>query len=81
MKIKLKRNHDLLYLNENRYENPKKQHKDLVKIILKLLPKIKKINKPIRDIGCAAGELLYFLNKKTNNSITLVGYDVVNKLI
>jgi ubiquinone/menaquinone biosynthesis C-methylase UbiE len=81
MKIKVKRNHDLLYLKENRYENPKKQHKDLVKVILKLLPEIKKIDMPIRDIGCAAGELIYYLNKKTKSSITLAGYDIVNKLI
>lgn len=81
MKIKVKRNHDLLYLKENRYENPKKKHKDLVKVILKLLPEIKKIDMPIRDIGCAAGELIYHLNKKTKSSITLAGYDIVNKLI
>ena len=62
MTIKTKRTHDSLYLEENRYENTKEMFKFIFKNAFP--KKIHKIqNEDILDIGCAAGEFIYFLKK------------------
>jgi trans-aconitate methyltransferase len=58
--MKIIRTHDKLYLKENRYNKPK----EMFKFIEKRAIKKNLINKKICDFGCAAGEFLFYLNKK-----------------
>ena len=74
--MKIKRTHDKLYLKENRYDKPK----EMFKFILKKTFIKKNTNEVIGDFGCAAGEFLYFLNKKLNNK-SLIGIDVRKDLL
>jgi ubiquinone/menaquinone biosynthesis C-methylase UbiE len=71
---KTKRTHDSLYLKENRYEDTKEMFKFIFK---NAFPK-KKIykNQDILDMGCAAGEFIYYLKKKLKKSNKIVGADV-----
>ena len=55
-----KRIHDSLYLKENHYKNPKEYFKFALKLINE--NKNKKIN--LIDIGCAAGDFLFFIKEK-----------------
>lgn len=77
-KIKIKRTHDNLYLNENRYTKPKEVFKETVKLIKKKI----NINKEliIGDYGCANGESSYFFKSKFKKS-QITGYDVLKPLI
>ena len=70
--------HDRFYLKSNRYNKPKECFKFLKKILNKSLKKNKTYN--LLDIGCANGELLYYLNKNFKN-INLHGVDVRADLI
>ena len=70
--------HDKLYLKSNRYKKPKEAFKLLYKILKKRL--FKKKNYKLLDIGCANGELLFFLHQKFNN-IEFHGADVRGDLI
>ena len=72
------RNHDELYLKSERHNKPKEAFKLLYRILKKRLSKTK--NYEILDVGCANGELLFFLNKKFSN-IKFYGVDVRNDLI
>mgnify|MGYP005989312205 FL=1 len=72
------RAHDSLYIKFNRYKKPKEANKLLVKILKKRLS-IDKEYKLI-DIGCANGELLYFLNEKFSN-LKFCGSDVRGDLL
>lgn len=72
------RDHDKLYLKSNRYEKAKEANKLLLKILKKKISKNKQYN--LLDIGCANGELLYFLRKKLSN-IKLFGVDIRSDLI
>lgn len=74
--MKIKRTHDKLYLQENRYNQPKEMFKFIFK---KALIK-KNTHEVIGDFGCAAGEFLYFLNKKLPNK-SLIGVDVRKDLL
>ena len=65
--------HDKIYLNENRYENPKESFKYLTEILKKRI--IKKKNYEVLDIGCANGELIYHLQKNFMN-FRLTGFDI-----
>lgn len=74
--MKIIRTHDKLYLKENRYNNPK----EMFKFIGKRAFKKNTINKKICDFGCAAGEFLFYLNKKkTKNEYT--GIDIRKDLL
>lgn len=70
------RTHDRLYLKENRYDKPK----EMFKFIEKIAFKNNKNNELVCDIGCAAGEFLYFLKRKHPNSI-LTGADIRTDLL
>ncbi|MDC0859040.1 hypothetical protein OAP71_03400, partial [Pelagibacteraceae bacterium] len=59
------RYHDKLYLKTNRYDKPKIASQLLDDILKKRLSKNKTYK--LLDVGCANGELLYFLNKKYKN--------------
>ena len=65
--------HDSIYLKTNRHNKPKELFKFLLKILKKNLPKNKKLK--LLDIGCANGELIYFLNKNLKN-IEFYGIDI-----
>ena len=78
IRMKKIRNHDKLYLKSNLYNKPKESFKLLYEILRKKISKNK--NYEILDVGCANGELLYFLNKKFNN-IKLHGIDVRSDLL
>ena len=76
--MKSVRIHDNIYLKTNRYKNPKKSFQMLHQILKKRISPSKKYK--LLDIGCANGELLYFLNKKFKN-IKLYGVDIKSDLI
>ncbi len=76
--MKIIRDHDKIYLKSNRYKKPKETFKLLYKILKKRLSKTK--NYELLDVGCANGELLFFLNKKFSN-IKFYGVDIRNDLI
>ena len=79
MKInKTKRLHDILYLKENRYKNPKENFKFVMKLIKQRINKNKKYK--LLDIGCANGELLWNLNRQFKN-LDLYGLDIRYDLI
>ena len=71
-KIKVFRKADTLYLKENRYMKPK----EIFKLLLKKINKIYKRQKifHVADIGCAAGEFLYYL-KNNLMDINFCGFD------
>ena len=77
---KIVRTHDDLYLKDRRKKNTKEYFKFLYKNLSKnyLLKSKKKVN--IIDIGCATGELIYYLKTKFKNAI-FTGSDVHAKLI
>lgn len=76
--LKKSRLHDKLYLKSNRYNKPKEAFKLLYKILKKKLSKKK--NYELLDVGCANGELLFFLHQKFNN-IKYSGVDIRRDLI
>lgn len=77
--MKTSRTHDLeLYLQEDRYENPKEMFKRLYELMEKAgLFQEKAL---IGDFGCAAGEFLYHL-KKQAPQCSYVGVDPVVELL
>jgi|688.fasta_scaffold168732_1 tRNA G46 methylase TrmB len=79
--IRIERTHDLeLYLNENRYEEPK----ELFKFITDYLIEVKGLkyfeDLQLCDFGCAAGEFLYHLDTCFPKS-KLMGVDILEELI
>ena len=70
--------HDKIYLKSNLYKKPKESVKFLQKILNKRLSSKK--NYKVIDIGCANGELLYFL-KKYNKNFNLTGVDIRQDLL
>lgn len=72
------RTHDKLYLTSNRYKKPKEKSKLLYKILKKKLPKTGNYN--LLDVGCANGELLFYLHQKFDN-INFCGIDIRKDLI
>lgn len=75
--LKTKRTHDQLYLNENRYNQPKEMFKFISKHAFK---KNDKKDEIACDFGCAAGEYLFYLNKKFPLK-KLIGVDVRSDLL
>ncbi len=78
-KTKIIRTHDDFYLKDIRKEKTKEYFKFLYKI-LKRNKKINSKNTNIIDIGCATGELIYYLKNKFKNA-NFYGLDVHPKLI
>jgi 2-polyprenyl-3-methyl-5-hydroxy-6-metoxy-1,4-benzoquinol methylase len=70
--------YDKIYLKSNLYKKPKESVKFLQKILNKRLSSKK--NYKVIDIGCANGELLYFL-KKYNKNFNLTGVDIKQNLL
>lgn len=70
--------HDKIYLKSNLYKKPKENFKFLQKILNKRLSSKKKYK--VIDIGCANGELLYFL-KNNNKNFNLTGIDIRKDLV
>ncbi len=75
---KIKRTHDALYLDENRYEDPK----EMFKFVSSHAFKEKNPNSALEvaDFGCAAGEFLYYL-QQTYPQLELTGIDILPELI
>ena len=69
---------DNIYLNEDRYENPK----DISKFLVGLFEKSFRSKQSccVLDIGCAAGEFLYYM-RKMYPAFGYYGIDVSGKLI
>tara|TARA_B100001964_G_scaffold39505_1_gene43085 strand:- start:676 stop:1416 length:741 start_codon:yes stop_codon:yes gene_type:complete len=76
--MKSKRTHDQLYLNEYRYDEPKETFKFLAQKAFMQEDKGKNLN--ICDVGCAAGEFLYYLRSILPNA-RLTGIDIMPELI
>jgi len=76
--MKSKRTHDKIYLSENRYRKPK----EMFKFIEKRAFGKKKIKRKeiVSDIGCAAGEYLFYLKKKHPEK-SFIGIDVREDLL
>lgn len=72
--IKIIRTHDKLYLKENRYENTKEIFIFLNNLIKKHL-QFKNSKAVIVDYGCAAGELVWYLEKKYKKKYKIFGCD------
>ncbi len=68
-----------IYLKENRYDNPKEISKQLLKCVPSQILELE--NPRFCDVGCAAGEFLYFLKKENNGKGEYVGVDVVPSLL
>ena len=77
MKKKI-RIHDKFYLSSNRHDKPKEYFKLLNKILKKKIKKSK--NYDLLDVGCANGELLFYLEKQFSN-ISFSGVDIRKDLI
>ena len=65
---------DNIYLNEDRYNKPKISFKKLYELIKK------RENCSFLDVGCATGELIYFLIPKLP-SFSFQGLDISNNLL
>ena len=76
MEAKMK-HQDYIYLKEDYYNNPKETFRFILNLIKTFYKK--KIDS-ILDLGCARGEWLYFIKKKTNIK-NLVGVDYSPNLI
>ena len=70
--------HDKIYLKSNLYKKPKENFKLLQKILKKRLSSKKKYS--VIDIGCANGELLFFLKNK-NKNFDLTGVEIRSDLV
>lgn len=72
------RTHDEeVYLVENRYEAPKSIHLFLISELLRVW----KSDESILDVGCAAGELLFNINKMVPGVQRMYGEDVIDSLL
>jgi 2-polyprenyl-3-methyl-5-hydroxy-6-metoxy-1,4-benzoquinol methylase len=77
---KIVRTHDSLYLEENRYQDPKQ-------LYLEIVEKIKQVEKvtgkridSILDAGCAAGEFAFLLKQNFPHS-QISGFDLLSDLV
>lgn len=77
--MKIVRDHDKLYLSEHRYDDPKEMFKFMVHCVEQdgraLLA-----GAVVCDVGCAAGELAYYL-RKTWPQTRVIGYDLLPELV
>lgn len=77
-KIEIVRDHDKLYLSEDRKNQPKEYFKFIVSIAKEHLDKYTDLN--VLDIGCATGDFLYYL-KSLYPFANLTGMDVMPELL
>ncbi len=75
---KVVREHDALYLHENRKKKPKETFKFAVKVAGPFLQSRKSLL--IADVGCATGDFLYYLHAQFPQA-ELVGVDVMPSLV
>jgi len=66
-----------IYLNEDRYEKPK----ELFKFIADILGGDEKMEGTLLDVGCATGELVYYLKNKRFGGLSYTGIDISQKMI
>ena len=76
--MKTRRTHDKIYLKENRYEKTKEAFKFIIDKSFTNADFKSKLN--ICDIGCAAGEFLFYLDSIAPKS-NLYGLDVMDSLL
>ena len=76
--MKSKRLHDHIYLKENRYKKTKEMFKFIDRHAFR--NKNKKYEEEVCDIGCAAGEFLFFLKEKYPRKL-FTGVDVRKDLL
>lgn len=69
---------DPIYLSEDRYEKPKELFKFLASLIDDLAPRT---GAALLDVGCATGELIYFLRHALPGFGRFAGVDVSPRLI
>lgn len=75
------RTHDSFYLLENRYEDPKQLHLEIVERIKSLENNSSGFPiKSILDVGCAAGEFAYLL-RDSFPECSISGFDLLPELI
>jgi SAM-dependent methyltransferase len=75
------RTHDLFYLNENRYDEPKQLHQEILTSIETFLNNAHNAGGAVvLDAGCAAGEFAYYLHKKLTD-VRVFGFDLLPDLI
>jgi SAM-dependent methyltransferase len=78
---KLQRTHDSLYLLENRYEDPKQLHQEIIRMIKRdHFYEAGTTLRSITDAGCAAGEFAYLLKKEFKEA-HIQGFDLLPILI
>jgi trans-aconitate methyltransferase len=79
---KIVRTHDLLYLEEERYEKSKELHEKISQdiIVSRLNHEAGKNRVRILDAGCAAGEFLFLLRKKFPEA-DIEGFDLLEPLV
>ena len=79
MNQNIRRTHDkYIYMEEERYEQPKEISKILLDLILKT--GVLQPGCTVNDIGCAAGEYLYFMHQQYPEA-HYKGFDVVPELL
>lgn len=76
--FEVRRSHDALYLEENRYTEPKEMFKFIVNHAFDTNERTSDLS--ICDFGCAAGEFLYYLNR-IHPTANFEGIDVMASLI
>jgi SAM-dependent methyltransferase len=76
--MKSERTHDKLYLDENRFNEPKEMFKFVTNKAFS--GKSPDSNVKIADFGCAAGEFLFYLNQMLPN-VSLFGVDILPELL
>lgn len=81
--FKTERTHDSFYAKEDHFSEPKEYFKEAIKYIGKETNILKKGNKSILDVGCAAGDFLRYFNSQFNNDsqIELNGIEIMDSLI
>lgn len=77
--VQIQRTHDKeIYTVENRYENPKEVTRKLTSLVLE--SSVLKKGSKIADVGCAAGEFLFHLQRSFPDA-QYTGYDPVPELL
>jgi SAM-dependent methyltransferase len=77
--MKTVRDHDRLYLSEQRYDNPKEMFKFMARCVERRVGALPE-DAVVCDVGCAAGELAYYL-KKIWPQTKIVGFDLLPELV
>ena len=78
--IKFVRTHDSLYLSENRYQDPKQLHLEIIEKIRKFEKTEARQVATILDAGCAAGEFAFALRENFPDA-KISGFDLLPDLV